>query len=503
MSKLEPVLHLEKISKTFSGIKVLNNVAMDLYPGEVHCLLGENGAGKSTLIKIISGAYQPDTGGCMIYNGSPIEHNNPRRARENGINTIYQEIDLVPDLNAVENVMLGNEPLKKSGAIDWKKAREKTKQILGELDVYVEMDRPVGQLKVAQQQLIAIAKALLLESKIIIFDEPTAVFTENEVELLFKLIQDLKTRGMAILYISHHLDEIFKIGDRITVLRDGLLIKTDLISCFTKASLIALMVGRDINVTERHGRQADGPVVMRVEGLTQKGVVENLNFDVHAGEILGFGGLVGAGRTEMARLLIGLEKRDAGKVYINGKSVKFKSPRQALAAHVGMLPESRKEDGLVLMRTVGENMMYSRIETSYRKGIVNWKTVKAKTKEMVGKLNVKPNNPAMIIQYLSGGNQQKVVLGKLLAADCDILILDEPTRGVDVGARMEIYQLIREMRDAGKAIVMISSDMTELLTQSDRILIMSGGKIVGELNGSDATEVEVLSLALNEGGTVQ
>ncbi len=499
MSMAEPVLRLKNISKTFSGVRVLKDVQLDLYPGEIHCLMGENGAGKSTLIKIISGAYAPDQGGTIEFQGKPIPSNNPRYAREHGINTIYQEIDLVPDLNATENVMLGNEPLKKSGRIDWAAARQKTLEIFREMNVTIDMDIPVGQMKVAQQQMVAIAKALLMDSKVIIFDEPTAVFTENEVELLFRLIRDLKKNGLAILYISHHLDEIFVIGDRITVLRDGELIKTDTADQFTKAKLIHLMVGRDIDVTKRFGKPVSGEVVMDVQGLTQHGVVENVSFQLHAGEILGFGGLVGAGRTEMAQLLIGMEKKDAGVVTIHGKQVHFRSPRHAMHHHLGMLPENRKENGLMLVRTVGENMMYSYIENTYRT-VVPWKSVNKVMRGIMSRLNVKPSDPSRIVRFLSGGNQQKVVLGKLLAADCEILILDEPTRGVDVGARVEIYERIRELKDAGKAILMISSDMTELLTQSDRIVVMSGGRIVGELDGATATEVEVLSLALNEGG---
>ena len=500
MSVSQPVLHLENINKTFSGVQVLKDINIDFMPGEVHCLMGENGAGKSTLIKIISGAYTPDAGAVMVYQGQPVEHNSPHWARAHGINAIYQEIDLVPDLNAVENVMLGNEPQKKNGAIDWEESRRRTTEVLKEMGMEIDLDCPVGQLKVAQQQMVAIARALLLDSKLIIFDEPTAVFTENEVTMLFRLIARLKERGMAILYISHHLDEIFEIGDRVTILRDGTLVKTDVVSAFTRDSMINLMVGRNIDMTQRFGRPSDGETVLEVKGLSQEGVVQDISFCLHAGEILGFGGLVGAGRTEMARLLIGLERRTSGEILLNGEPVKFASPRQALMHRVGMLLESRKEEGLVLVRTVSENMMYNYIEMFFKKGLVKWKQVRQKVAEQMKSLNVRPNDPNKVIQYLSGGNQQKVALGKLMAADCNIWILDEPTRGVDVGARTEIYQLMRAARDEGKAIVMITSDMTELLTQSDRILIMSGGTIAGELDPASVTEVEVLSMALGEGG---
>ena len=500
MCSAQPVLHLEHINKTFSGVQVLKDITIDFMPGEVHCLMGENGAGKSTLIKIISGAYTPDDGAVMVYQGARVERNSPHWARANGINAIYQEIDLVPDLNAVENVMLGNEPVKKGGAVDWRESRKKTVEILREMGMEIDLDCPVGQLKVAQQQLIAIARALLLDSKLIIFDEPTAVFTENEVALLFRLIAKLKERGMAILYISHHLDEIFEIGDRVTVLRDGALIKTDRVSAFTRDSMIQLMVGRNIDVTQRFGCPSQGETVLETKNLTQEGVVRDVTFALHAGEILGLGGLVGAGRTEMARLLIGLERRTSGEIFLRGKPVRFTSPRQALMQRMGMLPESRKEEGLVLVRTVAENMMYNHIELFFRKGLVHWKRIRDNVDRQMRSLNVRPDDPDRVIQYLSGGNQQKVALGKLLAADCDVWILDEPTRGVDVGARTEIYQLMRAARDEGKAILMITSDMTELLTQSDRILIMSGGAVAGELDPSSATEVEVLSMALGVGG---
>ncbi len=502
MADAKPILKLSNISKSFSGVGVLKGVSLALSPGEVHCLLGENGAGKSTLIKIISGAYRPDSG-MILYQDKEVVHMTPRWARENGINTIYQEIDLVPHLNAAENILLGQEPLKKSGSIDWKEAHRLAMKIFDDMGGSVDMGVPVGMLKIAQQQMVAIAKALSMNSKVLILDEPTSVFTSKEVDLLFRIIKDLKAQGMAILYISHHLEEIFQIGDRITVLRDGCLIKTGAIGEFDKVSLVKAMVGREIDFTQRVEPAAKGEVVLSVKNLTRDGVVENVSFELHKGEVLGIGGLVGAGRTEAVRLLIGADPVDSGEILVKGKAVQIKSPLKALKLGIGMVPESRKENGLVGVRSMAENAGYSYVEVTARKGLVNWKSVKEKVYGLIKKLEVRPQNPALKVSNLSGGNQQKIVLGKWLAADCDILILDEPTRGVDVGARTEIYALMQELKDNGKAILMVSSDMTELLTQSDRILVMSKGRLVSEMTGKDATEEKVLSHALQLGGGVQ
>lgn len=491
----EPILTLEHVSKSFAGITVLKDIHLELYPGEVHGLVGENGAGKSTLIKIISGAYQPDRG-TIIYQGSPIKNIDPHWARENGINTIYQEIDLIPSLSAAENISLGYEPVKRGGNIDWPAVRQRALRILEDMGATLDIDTPVKNLKVAYQEMVAIARALSLNSKILILDEPTAVFTSNEIDLLFTIIRRLKSQGIAIIYISHHLDEIFQIGDRVTVLRDGNLIKTGCIDEFDKQSLIRAMVGRDIDFSHRDNGQKRGEEILRVEGLARNSVVNNVSFSLHRGEIVGVAGLVGAGRTEMARLIIGADAKDHGQVFLNEKPVNFKSPRHALLAGVGMLPESRKEEGLVLVRPVSENIAYGMVEKTARFGLVSWKQVRSKAGELIEALDMRPNNPNLQVMSMSGGNQQKVVLAKLLAAQSEVLILDEPTRGVDVGARMEIYKLMQELKHAGKGILMISSDLPEILTQADRILVMAGGRIAGELSSVEATEEKVLSIAL-------
>ena len=495
MGKQEPILTLRNIYKSFSGVTVLKDVSLDLYPGEVHGLVGENGAGKSTLIKIISGAYQPD-GGTITFQGQTLRHNSPRWARENGINTIYQEIDLIPTLSAAENISLGSEPTRRGGAIDWKAVRQKALKILEDMGAHVDVDVPVGSLKVAYQQMVAIAKALSVNSRVLILDEPTAVFTSSEIELLFNIVHKLKAQGIALVYISHHLDEIFQIGDRVTVLRDGNLIRTGSVQEFDKNLLVKLMVGRDIDFSRRSAVASGGEELFRVEGLTREGVMEDIHFTLHRGEILGVAGLVGAGRTEMARALIGADPIHKGEIYLKGKKVRLSSPQKSLAFGVGMLPESRKEEGLVPVRSVAENMAYGIVEKRSRGGFVPWREIKAGINGTIAALDIRPPNPNLQVQYMSGGNQQKVVLGKLLAAQCDVLILDEPTRGVDVGARMEIYKWMQQLKMEGKAILMISSDLPEILTQADRILVMATGRIVRELTREEATEEKILSIAL-------
>ena len=502
MNDRSPILKLKNIGKSFSGIPVLNNVDLDLYPGEVHCLMGENGAGKSTLIKIISGSYIADSGE-IDYLDYAYPSYSPRWAHENGINTIYQEIDLVPHLTVAENIFLGNEPLTKLKNINKDEMIKKAEGVFKEMGIDMDVHAELQTLKVANQQLVAIAKALAFNSKVMILDEPTSVFTNTEVELLFKLIRKLKEQKIALLYISHHIEEIFEIGDRITVLRDGNLVRTGLIGEFSKDSLIKSMVGRDVKIERQQGIQEMGEEILSVEGLGQDGIIDGISFKLHKGEILGVGGLVGAGRTEMARLVMGADRKQRGKIVYRGKEIKIKSPNQALTLGIGLVPEDRKQEGIVPMRSVSENMAYSLIEKKSRFGLVPWKSIRKVIMDNFISLNVQPQSPGKNISLLSGGNQQKAVLGKMLCADCDVLILDEPTRGVDVGAREEIYKVMKDLKNKGLAILMISSDLIELMSQSDRILVMAGGKIAGEFSSSEATEEKILALALNQRGSQQ
>ncbi len=497
MENPEPVLQLKGISKSFSGIKVLDDIDLSLYPGEVHCLVGENGAGKSTLIKIISGAYTSD-GGSYILSEEKIQNFNPAEMISKGITTIYQEIEIIPVLTVSENISLGHEPLKRNGSIDSNKMNKIALDSLEQIGAEdIDISRPMGELKMAHQQMASIAKALHLNSKVIIFDEPSAVFSAKEVQLLYKIIKGLKGKGIALVFISHHFDEIFEVGDRVTVLKDGKISARGLIEDFNHDSLVSAMVGREIDLSFRDETVIAGEEALRVENLSSEGLFENINLTVYKGEILGIAGLVGSGRTELAQAIVGIEKVSNGTVFINNSIIKIKSPKEALSKKIGILPENRKDEGLVLIRSVEENGAISSIVTESRFGFVPYKKIKKRVGEIISSLSVKHPGVNSEIRFLSGGNQQKVVLTKLLSAGCDIMILDEPTRGVDVGSRTEIYEEMQKLRKQGKAILMISSDLSEILSQSDRILVMSKGKIAGEFTHSEVTEEKILELALN------
>ena len=495
MSGSEPLLTLTGVHKSFSGVQVLQDVSFDLYPREVHCLVGENGAGKSTLIKIISGAYRHDSGE-ILYLGRRLGYVDPRWALGHGITTIYQEIDVVPDLSVVENVFLGREPRTRTGSIDRTAMRQRAGKLLEDIGVELNLSSPVGGLKIAQQQMVAIAKALSLDSRILILDEPTAVFTASEVDVLFRIIRRLKDQGLGLIFISHHLDEIFHIGDRITVLRDGRVTRTGPVSAFDKDSLVQAMVGRAISFSDRAPQAPPGEEILRVSSLGRSGFYEGVSFGLCRGEIVGVAGLVGSGRTEMARGIFGADPITAGTVTVKGKKTRIRSPHQALAHGIGMLPENRKEEGLVQVRPLVENAAYSAVQAGARAGFVPWARIRRLVRAVVEKVEARYPSLNTEVRYLSGGNQQKVVIAKWLAARSDVLILDEPTRGVDVGARAEIYKLMHQFKQEGKAILMISSDLPEILTQSDRILVMAKGRIVGELSREEATEENVMSVAL-------
>ncbi len=493
-----PLLELKAVNKSFSGVQVLHDVSLDLHPGEVHCLVGENGAGKSTLIKIISGAYRCDSGE-ITFLGQHFAHLNPRWALGHGISTIYQEIDVVPALSVAENISLGNEPRKRNGNIDRAALKLRAKKLLEDIGVSLRLNAPVGGLKIAHQQLVAIAKALSLKSRILILDEPTAVFTASEIEMLFRIIRKLKQQGLGLIYISHHLDEIFQIGDRITVLRDGWVTRMGKVQEFDKESLIQAMVGRQIDFSRRGKDDQSGEEILRVENLSRKGVYSGINLALHQGEIVGLAGLVGSGRSEMARGIFGADPISSGQLWLRGRRIRVRSPRQALAYGIGMLPENRKEEGLIQVRPLAENAGYSAVQATSRFGVVPWSRIRSLVRKIIQDVEVRFPSLNSEVRYLSGGNQQKVVIAKWLAARSEVLILDEPTRGVDVGAREEIYKLMQKFKKEGKAILMISSDLPEILTQSDRILVMAKGRIAGEIPRREATEQRVLSLALEAG----
>ena len=493
-SQAPAALALNKVGKSFGPVNVLKGVSCEFRGGEVHCLVGENGAGKSTLIRIASGAHRADSGTVSLA-GVEVEKYSPHIARERGVATIYQELDLIPNLNGAENIYLGVEPRKRFGRIDKEKLHRDALAILAGMKVSVDIGRPVQELGIAQQQMIAIAKALSRKCRLLILDEPTAVFTSTETRTLFDLIGHMRTEEIAIVFISHHMDEIFEIGDRVTVLRDGLVVSAGPIDDYDHDRLVRDMVGRQVVRQHRRAPSGGGEPLLEVKGLSDGKMVRDVSFNVRKGEIVGMAGLIGSGRTEAARLIFGAESAKAGEVRLGGIVMTPSSPFEAIRLGIGMVPEDRKRDGLVLMRSVGENAGYTLACKLSRAGLVPWSKIRREVGKQIAAVSVKPANVRAQVGRLSGGNQQKVMLSRWLAAGVSLLILDEPTRGVDIGARSEIYEVMRSLADQGMGILLISSDLPEVLSQSDRIVVMAKGRSVGELSGEEATEEAVMALA--------
>ncbi|MBK9707388.1 MAG: sugar ABC transporter ATP-binding protein [Acidobacteria bacterium] len=489
-------LQMRSIRKTFPGVVALNNVDFDLRRGEVHILLGENGAGKSTLMKILSGAYQKDSGKILL-NNREIEIKNPRHSCELGIGIIYQELNLVPHLSAAENIFLGREPAA-LGLIDKKRMNQSAQRLLAGLGMDFDPQRLVRELSIAEQQMVEIAKAISLDARILIMDEPTSALTEREIKELFTRIRLLKSDGVSIIYISHRMEELFEIGDRVTVLRDGGWIGTHNIAEVTKPELIRMMVNRELTQQFPKIKAPRGREVLRVEGLSRNGTLTDISFSLYEGEILGISGLLGSGRTELARAIFGLDKIDAGSIQVKGRLQKITSPRQAINLGFGFLTEDRKTQGLVLPLSVQENICLPSVERFSRFGVVSNSEETEAAGRFLKDLRIKATGLGQRVIYLSGGNQQKVVLSKWLCSNGNILIFDEPTRGIDVGSKAEIYQLMNQLTAAGTAILMISSDLPEILGMSDRILVMHQGRINGEFSAADATQEQILHCALGE-----
>ncbi len=490
-------LQMRNIRKTFPGVVALDDVSLELRRGEVHILLGENGAGKSTLMKILSGAYQKD-GGQILLNGQEVEIKNPKHARELGIGIIYQELNLVPHLSAAENIFLGRETVTLPGLIDQKNMAQTARQLLTGLGVDFDPRRQVRELSIAEQQMVEIAKAISLDARILIMDEPTSALTEREIKELFTRIRKLKADGVSIIYISHRMEELFEIGDRVTVLRDGCWVGTREIAEVSKPELIRLMVNRELTQQFPKVAAQRGNEALRVEGLRRRGSLAEINFSLYEGEVLGIAGLLGSGRTELARAIFGLDKVEAGRVYVKGQSQKITSPRQAINLGIGFLTEDRKTQGLVLPLSVQENICLPSVERFSRLGIVRANEEAQAATQYLRDLRIKATGPHQRVINLSGGNQQKVVLSKWLCTRGNILIFDEPTRGIDVGSKAEIYQLMNQLTAAGAAVIMISSDLPEILGMSDRILVMHQGCINGEFSAAEATQEKILHCALGE-----
>ncbi len=499
-----PVLEMRGIRKGFPGVVALDNVDLTLFPGDVHMLLGENGAGKSTLMKILSGAYRKDAGEIRIRGQSAVI-NDPRDALRLGIRVIYQELTLVPRLSVAENIFLGALPTWGGGLVDWTKLHARTAGVLADLGLSLDPRARVSRLSLAQRQMVEIAKALAgraspggsdeSETSVVVMDEPTSALTSREVTQLFALIERLSARGVAIVYITHRLDEVFRIGHHITVLRDGRRIATCAIGEVTVGELVRMMANRDLAEHFPKAPAARGAELLRVEHLTRAGVLSDVSFSVREGEVVGIAGLLGAGRTELARALFGADPYDSGRIVLNGEPVRFRGPSDAIARGIGLLPEDRKAQGLVGGLTVARNIALPHGRRLARFGILP-RTCEGDLAKPIGdELRVKAT-PTQSVRLLSGGNQQKVVLGKWLAGEVRVFVFDEPTRGIDVGSKVEIYHLMNRLAAGGAGIVMISSELPELLGMSDRILVMHQGRIQAELDRADATEERVLSAAL-------
>jgi ribose transport system ATP-binding protein len=491
-SSVSPLLEVRDITKRFPGVVALEGVDFELEKGEIHVLLGENGAGKSTLIKLLAGAYRPDEGEISL-EGEPVLISSATEAQERGISTIHQEFNLVPQLSVAENIFLGRQP-RRFGIVDRRKMRDEARKLLERMKVRVDSDALVSALGVAQRQMVEIAKALSLNARILIMDEPTASLSGQEVERLFEIVRGLKEEEVAMIFISHHLEEVAEIGDRVTVLRDGKVV--DQVPASTEPSeLVRMMVGRSVEAQFPRRRPESGEILLEVKNLSREGVLEDVSFYLRAGEVVGVAGIVGAGRTELARAIFGADPVDSGEVWVERRRVEPGDPREAKRRGMGFVTEDRQGQGIVPPLSVAENLGLASLERYTSVGLVDRRGQREQAGKMIENLNIRTPGPEQEIRYLSGGNQQKVVIGKWLLADSKVLIMDEPTRGIDVGAKVEIYELMNELTENGAGILMISSDLPEVLGMSDRILVMSGGRITGELSAEEANGENVMEHA--------
>jgi len=492
---MENLLEMKGMSKSFFGVKVLHEVDFDVRAGEVVALCGENGAGKSTLVNMLAAIYSRDEGTITIQ-GKEIPHMTPLQMQREGVSIIHQELQLLEDMTVAQNIFLTREP-KKFGIIDYPRMNREAKELLRRLGQNIDPASKVKTLKIAQKQMVEIARAISFDVKVIIMDEPTAVLTLVEAEILFELIKSLTAGGIGVIYVSHRLGEVKRIADRVTILRDGHLVATRDVSDVTEREIASLMVGRDVDDSVAEDFDGNpGDIVLEVRGITGD-ILKEVNFSVARGEIVGFCGLVGAGRSELMEMIFGLRKFKAGQVLLHGRPVTIKSAKTAISAGLGFATEDRKGTGLVQNRSISENSDFA-FRVKY-KG--NWillpKAIRSRAEAMINRLSVACRGPNQLVKHLSGGNQQKVVLAKWLSSDPDILIVDEPTRGIDVGARAEIYDIIKELAKEGKTIIMVSSDMTEVLGICQRVIIIHEGKITGVLTGSARTEDNIMHHVVN------
>jgi len=499
LHKEKVILEVRKVSKTFPGVQALKDVNLKILDGEVHALVGENGAGKSTLMKILSGIYRPDEGGEIFFKDRKVTIANPHFALRLGISMIHQELNLVPQRTVAENIWIGREPvLPNVRLLDWNSLFKKTRDLLTKIDISILEKEKVENLNIASQQLVEISKAVSYNPKLIIMDEPTSSLTRYEVEKLFRLIRNLKKNGVSVIYISHILDEIFEVADRVSVLRDGQLINTKNVKDLKKNEIVAMMVGRSINIAFPKLNKPKEEIAFEVRNLNKKNVLKDISFKVKKGEIVGIAGLIGAKRTDVAKAIFGIDSLDSGEIFIEEKKNNIKSSKDAISLGIAMVPEDRKSSGLALCRSLKENLSIANLD-SYSKGLfIIQKKEKINIKKLIKRLSIKATSMGQIVNYLSGGNQQKVVIAKWLSTNPKILILDEPTRGIDVNAKLEIHKLMVRLAEKGIAIIMISSEMLEVLGMSHRVIVMKAGKIQKILDKEEITQEVVLSYAMGE-----
>ena len=493
----EKFLEISNVSKTFPGVKALDKVRFDICPGEVHALVGENGAGKSTLIKILSGVQPPDDGAKIVIEGQETVLHDPMDAIKKGISVIYQDFSLFTNLTVAENIGINEIIEKNQKILHWQEVNAKAEKALSFLKSDINPRTIVGNLSVAKQQMVAIATAVAQEAKMIIMDEPTSALSKKEVERLYEIIEDLKAQNIAIMFVGHKMEELFHVADRFTIFRDGQYVDTVNAKEVTESDLVAMMVGRKIEGKSYANLEEKGEEVLTVKRLSKKGNFKDITFTVRKGEVLGVTGLVGAGRSETAQAIFGLTSIDSGQVFIEGKEVHIKSPADALKMGIAYVPESRQTQGLVLPKTIRENILLPQLDKYANKlGILNNKEMEDATNKWIEMLDVRPNNPDLTAMSLSGGNQQKVVLAKWISTQAKVLIVDEPTNGVDIGAKDEIHKILRNLAKEGMAVIVISSELPEILTVSDRIMVMRRGRVSGFLDNKDLTQEMIMKLSV-------
>lgn len=495
MADESPLLHMQGITKSFPGVKALQNVDFEVQPGEIMALIGENGAGKSTLMKVLNGIYRQDEG-TITWRGETVNFHGPADAQAAGLSMIHQELAIIDELDVGKNIYLGREPERLPGVVNWGKLYRDAQAELDALGLNIRARDPVRYYSIAQQQMIEVAKALSMQARMIIMDEPTSSLTDREVETLFQQMRSLRERGVSIVFISHRLVEIFEIADRVTVLRDGELVGVEPVENVTEDDVIRMMVGREVGeIYERGANVAKDEVVLSVENLSRGHVVKDVSFDLHAGEILGFAGLVGAGRTELAETIFGAARASSGKIKLHGEVVSITHPSDAIRYGIGLVPEDRKRDGLFLRMSVSANIVMAKLREILNLLFIPGDRVRQLSNEFIDQLNIRTPSANQTVGNLSGGNQQKVVIAKWLTLEPRVLILDEPTRGIDVGAKNEIYHLMQRLAEQGVAIMMISSELPEVLGVSDRVLVMHEGRITGEFDPKTATQDMVMAAA--------